>query len=380
MSSRVALVRCKDYDSDRVRSAVGQALGLLGGMKRFVQRHDRVLVKPNLLAPRPIEAAVTTHPAVVEAVVQAVQSAGGIVTIGDCPGGHTDRPDLERTYRVSGMAGVAERTGAELDWHPEPVEVEHSAGRYLKRARIARAVAEADVVITVPKLKTHILTGLTGAVKLCFGAVPGRAKTGYHLRYPKVREFSGALLDLHDMVGPRLTVMDAVVGMEWDGPSGGDPRHGGTILASGNSLACDVAAAWLVGMDPLEVSTIQVAAEQGRLSPRAEDLDLAGESLSSLRVRDFRPASTRLMRTPLFNWLVDLFGRWVSPHPVVGQTCIGCGICARNCPAEAITILHQRAHIDYRRCIRCFCCQELCPQHAIAVRYPHLTRWWAQPG
>ena len=383
MNPRVALVRCEDYDPGGVQSAVSQALDLLGGMERFVQRGDRVLVRPNLIAPLPIEAAATTHPAVVEAVVRAVQKAGGMVIIGDCPGGRTEEADLGPSYRVSGMADVAERTGAELDYHPEPVEVEHPQGDYLKRAAVARAVVEADVIITVPKLKTHSLTGLTGAVKLCFGAIPGRAKTGYHLRYPKVRDFSGALLDLHDLVGPRLTVMDAVVGMEGDGPSAGDPRHVGAILASEDSLACDVAAAWLVGMDPLEVSTIQVAAEQGRISTRMENLNIAGESLFALQVEDFRPASTartRLMRTPLFNWLVDLLGRWVSPHPVVGEACTGCGTCAQNCPAEAITIFHEQAHIDYRRCIHCFCCQELCPARAMVIRYPRLTRWWAQPG
>jgi ferredoxin len=174
-----------------------------------------------------------------------------------------------------------------------------------------------------------------------------------------------------------------VVAMEGDGPSAGDPRHVGAILASGDSLACDVAAARLVGMDPLEVSTLRVAAEEGRISARVEDLHLAGESLYVLQIKGFRPASaahTRLMRTPLFDWLVDLLGRWVSPHPVVGDACTGCSTCAQNCPAEAITILHGRAHIDYRRCIHCFCCQELCPERAMTVRYPRLTRWWARPG
>jgi uncharacterized protein (DUF362 family)/Pyruvate/2-oxoacid:ferredoxin oxidoreductase delta subunit len=378
MNRRVALVACEDYDLSRVRGAVDEALELVGGIGRFVQRGDRVLVRPNLIAPRPIEDAATTHPAVVEAVVRVVQEAGGLVVIGDCPGGDTRPADLGRSYEASGMAGVAERTGAELDYDPEPVEVEHPQGRYLRKAALARAVVEADAIITVPKLKTHTLTGLTGAVKLCFGAVPGRAKTGYHLRYPKVRDFSGALLDLHDLVQPRLTVMDGVVAMEGDGPSAGDPRHVGAILASGDSLACDVAAARLVGLDPLQVSTIRLAADQGRIRTRPEDLDLAGASLSDLQVRDFRPASTRLTQLPLFNWLVDVFGRWVSPHPIVGEGCTGCGTCARNCPAEAITLLRGKPHIDYGRCIRCFCCQELCPERAMAVHQPRLTRRWVR--
>ena len=376
----VALVRCSDYNLYNVQHAVTQVLELIGGMRQFVGPGDRVLVKPNLISPRPIESAATTHPAVLEAVVCAVQEVGGRVIIGDCPGGITGRADLEHSYRIAGMVDVAERTGAELDYSPEPVVVEHPQGHYLKRATVARAVTQVDAIITVPKLKTHSLTGLTGAIKLCFGAVPGRTKTGYHLRYPKVRDFSGALLDLYDLVKPKLTVMDAVVGMEGEGPTAGEPRHVGTILASQNSLACDVAAAHLVGMDPLEVSTIQVAVEQGRISTQEEDRYWVGETLSSLQVEGFRPANTRILRMPLFNWLVDLLGRWVCPHPVVGKDCTGCGTCAQNCPTEAITIFQKMARIDNDLCINCFCCHELCPTQAMVIHYPRLTRWWVQPG
>jgi uncharacterized protein (DUF362 family)/Pyruvate/2-oxoacid:ferredoxin oxidoreductase delta subunit len=377
MTRRVAIVSCASYHQTTAQAAVDRAVGLLGGMDRFVRQGQHVMVRPNLIAPHPVEAAATTHPAVVEAVVRAVQGAGGLVTIGDCPGGNSHAASLEQSYQISGMADVAERTGTELDYDPEPVELDLPGGSYFRGAALARGISEADVVITVPKLKTHSLTGLTGAVKLCFGSVPGRAKTGYHLRYPKVYSFSGALLDIHDLVNPRLTVMDAVVGMEGDGPTGGDPRHVGAILASDDSLACDVVAAWLVGLDPLEVSTAQVAVDQGRIDSGWEDIDVVGEPLSSLRVKDFRPASTRLTRTPLFNRLVDILGPWMSPHPVVGEGCTRCGTCATNCPAEAITIQPVGAHIDHSQCTRCFCCQELCPERAITIHYPRLTRRWA---
>lgn len=378
MSRRVALVACENYQHPTAQDTVDRAVGLLGGMDRFVGQDQHVMVRPNLIAPHPVGSAATTHPAVVEAVVRAVQRAGGLVTIGDCPGGNSNASSLEQSYQISGMADVAERTGTELDYDPEPVERELPGGSYLRRAAVARGVAEADAVITVPKLKTHSLAGLTGAVKLCFGAVPGRAKTGYHMRYPKVNSFSGALLDIHDLVNPRLTIMDAVVAMEGDGPTGGDPRHVGAILASDDSLACDVVAAWLVGLDPLEVSTIRVAADQGRIDSGWGDIEVVGEPIANLQVRDFRPASTRLMRTPLYNRLVDVLGHWMSPHPVVGERCTSCGTCASNCPSEAITIQHGGAHIDHSQCIRCFCCQELCPERAITIHYPRLTRRWAK--
>ena len=173
--------------------------------------------------------------------------------------------------------------------------------------------------------------------------------------------------------------MDAVIGMEGDGPTGGQPRHIGAILASEDSVACDLVAAELVGMEPQEVSTQRAAALQGRPGADAANLELIGDPLADLRVDGFRPAGTRLIaRGPLYDRLVDLFGQWVSPHPVPTAECVGCGMCADNCPQRAISMSDGRPQIDYHRCIHCFCCQELCPEQAMDIRYPRLTRWWTR--
>jgi len=372
--SRTAIVKCADYQQDRVDRAVQESLNLLGGIEHHVRPGARVLIKPNLITARQPDEAVTTHPAVVKALVQVVQAAGGLVTIADSPGGPFSRKRLKEVYAASGMAQVAAETGARLNYDLATVNLPHPGGELLKGVTVIKAVAEAEVVITVPRLKTHTLTGLTGAVKVAFGAVPSPLKTEYHLRLPKVGDFSQALLDICSLVKPRLTVMDAVVGMEGEGPSAGIPRPIGAILASADSLACDVAAAALVGFDPLAVSTTRAAVGLGLTSGRLASVELVGDPLSELRVSSFKPASTWLATNRISEFLLGLYGRVAGPRPVMGSTCNGCRTCLRNCPPRAIAMVDKRPVVDYGQCIRCFCCQELCPQQAVSIHHPWLGR------
>jgi uncharacterized protein (DUF362 family)/Pyruvate/2-oxoacid:ferredoxin oxidoreductase delta subunit len=372
--SRTAIVQCADYQQDRVDRAVRQSLNLLGGIERYVWPGAKILVKPNLITARRPDEAVTTHPTVVRALVQFVQAAGGLVTIADSPGGPFSHERLEEIYATSGLAQVAAETGARLNYDLTTVDLPHPEGELLKGVTVIKAVAEADVVITVPKLKTHTLTGLTGAVKVAFGAVPSPLKTEYHLRLPKVGDFSQALLDICSLVNPRLTVMDAVVGMEGEGPSAGNPRPIGAILASADSLACDVAAAALVGLDPLAVSTTRAAVSLGLTSGRLADIELVGDPLSKLRISSFKPASTWLATNRISEFLLGIYGRLAGPRPVMNSNCNGCRTCQRNCPPQAITMVNKRPVVDYGQCIRCFCCQELCPQQAVTIHHPWLCQ------
>jgi uncharacterized protein (DUF362 family)/Pyruvate/2-oxoacid:ferredoxin oxidoreductase delta subunit len=372
--SRTAIIKCTDYRQDRVDRAVQESLNLLGRIERYVQPGAKVLIKPNLITARRPEEAVTTHPAVVKALVQVVQAAGGLVTIADSPGGPFSHKRLEEIYAASGMTQVAAETGARLNYDLSTVNLPHLGGKLLKGVTVIKAAAEADVVITVPRLKTHTLTGLTGAVKVTFGAVPSPLKTEYHLRMPKVGDFSQALLDICSLVRPCLTVMDAVVGMEGEGPSAGDPRPIGAILAGTDSLACDVTAAALVGFDPLAVSTTRAAVRMGLTSGRLADVELVGDPLSELKVSSFKPASTWLATNRISEFLLGLYGSVAGPKPVTDSACNGCRTCLRNCPPQAITMVNKRPVVDYGKCIRCFCCQELCPQQAVTIHHPWLDR------
>lgn len=381
MDNRVALVRCAHYEQFQVEAAVRQAVELLGGMRQFVRSGQRVLVKPNLLQPSDPVQAIVTHPAVVRAVVRLAQEAGGRVLIADNP---VVVPPTglgwRSAYEKTGLAAVADETGAELNMHIVPQLRPHPAGKLLKRVDTTQFVTEADVVISVPKLKTHGLMRLTGAVKNLFGTVPGTTKFGYHVKLETVERFADMLLDLATFVRPVLSIMDAVVGMDGDGPSGGRPFPIGAILAGPDPVAVDLAALGLVGHERTTVPTIAAAVQRGWSTGRLADLALLGDALPDLRVTGFRlPPGGQGLATNLPGVLRRLGTRQLVATPVVTEHCAACGLCVENCPMHAVTLPAGRARIDLAGCIRCYCCHELCPEHAIELHRPLLAQLAAWP-
>ena len=188
----MSLIRCSSYETTQVEAALRQLLEPLGGMQAFVQPGQRVLLKPNLLMPVRPARAVTTHPAVVEAVIRMVQEQRAEPFIVESPGGPLhNNLGMRRVYRDTGIMEVAERTGITLHYDSASSQVPAPGGALLKRIDIIDAWQEADVVIGMPKLKTHGKTTITGAVKNLFGIVPGLLKTAYHSKLEGIDEFFG---------------------------------------------------------------------------------------------------------------------------------------------------------------------------------------------
>ncbi len=378
MDNRVALVRCREYEAGQVEAAVRQAVNLLGGIESFVRPGQRVLVKPNLLLPSDPARAIVTHPTVVRAVVKLAHEAGGRVIIADNPATPLPHSAWSAAYDKAGWAAVAAETDAELNTHIIPQQHPHPEGRLLKRVDVSSFLTEADVVLSLPKLKTHGLMRFTGAVKNLFGVVPGPLKFGYHVKLQTVDRFAEMLLDLASFVRPALTVMDAVVGMDGDGPSAGRPFPIGAVLAGTNPVAVDVAALTLVGHDPTSVPTVAAAIGRGWTT----DLELLGDDLAALRVEGFRlpPGGSHTG----MEWAPDFLRQWgvkqLVASPFVTERCIGCGACVVNCPAQTISLVEGRARIALAKCIRCYCCHELCPEQAIVLRQPWLGQMMARLG
>lgn len=377
MKTQVAIVPCRDYERDTVHEAVKRGVDLIGGIGRFVRPGEEVLLKPNLVMKKRPEEAATTHPAVVQAVARLVQSAGGLVTIGDSPGGPYTGWMLDQVYRATGMTEVAERTGALLNRDLGEVTAEHPEARIARSLTLTAAAAKAGAIISLPKLKTHGQALFTGAVKNLFGTVPGMKKAEYHFKMTDPESFSDMLVDIARFLKPRLSVMDAVVGMEGAGPTAGTPSHIGLILVSASPFALDVAACTLVGIDPLEVPTIAAAHRRGIQEGSLEGIEVLGAKIADYRLRDFVRPSIRELNYAEFapRFLRPYLNRSLRPKPVfVHSGCTGCRTCHDCCPPRAIRMVDRRPVVDLDQCIRCFCCQELCPRKTVRIYRPWLLR------
>lgn len=372
----VSLTHCPTYDLPALEAALRRLLEPLGGVCAFVEPGQRVLLKPNLLMPAHPGRAITTHPAVVEAMVRLVREAGGEPFIADSPGGplHT-RSGMRRVYGATGLQEMAERSGVLLHYDSTAVQVPTPDGVLLKRLDLLKVWQEADVIIALPKLKTHGLTTITGATKILFGLVPGLTKSGYHAKLADLDRFCDMLLDIVACVRPALFVMDGVLGMEGNGPSlHGSPRHVGVLLASQDGIATDAVVCQIIGLDPDRLPLFRAAARRGWWPV---EVAVVGTAVAEVAVPDFRlPATTQAAaRRDGPGWLSQLATHTLTPRPVPQHgRCTACGTCVRICPQQAITIAARLAVVDYEHCIRCYCCHEICPEAAIGLEFSRLGR------
>lgn len=370
LKSKVALVRCPDYSRETVMEAVRRSFDLIGGLSAVIGKKDQVLIKPNLLAAKRPEQAVTTHPEVVAAVAEEVKRVGGQPVIGDSPGGV--RQDLSDVWSATGMREVSERIGVPL--------LSLEAGGSYRKLRdgqtyyISKVAMDADVIVNLPKLKTHSLVLFTGAVKNMFGVVPGLRKKETHLINPRSVPFSAALVDIFSFVVPQVTLIDGVEGMDGDGPSAGRKREVGLLLAGCDAVAVDTVAAMAVGLDPTQIHTCQIAARQnlGVCSPN--QIQVVGDSLERLEIEKFaRPCTDLSSLIPAR--LARLVRRFFYVHPrVLGEICTNCNTCVKGCPTSALAPGPSHPRFRPQECIGCLCCHELCPESAIRLKWSLLAR------
>jgi uncharacterized protein (DUF362 family)/Pyruvate/2-oxoacid:ferredoxin oxidoreductase delta subunit len=368
--STVALERCCSYSPDEVDAAVGRALRAIGCYGEAELEGKRVLIKPNLASAKHPSRCITTHPAVVGAVISCLKSRGAHVAVGDSPAGAVR--GVRRVWSETGMIEVCRERRAEL------VNLEESGWEMLSAGGrsypVARAVLGFDYIVNVPKLKTHVLTLMTGAIKNMFGCVPGFQKSALHLQFPRPGSMSSALVDVFSLARPWITLVDAVDAMEGNGPSSGSPRHLGLVAASDDCTALDTVLAGLLGIDPKKVPTTREAARRGLGQARREAISVVGTEAGRGEAEGFKvPANWKFFLIP--GILGSLVGRLVWVRPLVEtETCSGCGDCVRMCAAGAIALAGGRAVIDRSLCTCCLCCQEACSEGAVQTRMSRLAR------
>lgn len=371
--SKVILLGCSDYGYQRVKEKIDYGVYLLGGWPGLVKPGEKILLKPNLLAPEPPERAVTTHPAVFRAMAEGLLQAGVKPVFGDSPAVSS----TEKAASRAGLMAVAGELGLELADFKRGENVSFKGYFQERSFIIARAITDCDGIISLPKLKTHGLTRLTGAVKNQFGCIVGFNKGAFHAKLPRVDDFARMLVDLNLYLRPRLYVMDGIVIMEGNGPRGGAPRKGGLLIMSTDPVALDATMCRLTGVKPEEVPTVKFGREAGLGWYEEDRIELLGDDLKSLQL----PGGIKGKSSRALPIRSTWFDNAVNPRPQISaDNCINCGLCINSCPLRPTAVNWAGAAgesppvYDYKRCIRCYCCQELCPDGAIDICTPWAGR------
>jgi uncharacterized protein (DUF362 family) len=280
----VSVIRCQNYSEPEVKRAMSELLSQIDGLKD-VKGGMKVVIKANLVTFMKPEKAATTHPALLCELVRLLVERGAKVVIGDSPGGLYTKAYVERVYSATGMK-CAEAEGASLNRNFDISSANFPEAVAAKSFEYTAYLDDADMIINFSKLKTHGMMGLSAAVKNLFGAIPGTEKPEYHYRYPNPRDFANMLIDLNEYFKPSLCIVDAVTGMEGNGPTMGNPRHIGALLASTDPYKLDVVCAHLIGLSKDDVPTLQESFRRGLIPADVHELDLAC-NIDSFKVPDF---------------------------------------------------------------------------------------------
>jgi uncharacterized protein (DUF362 family)/NAD-dependent dihydropyrimidine dehydrogenase PreA subunit len=359
----VTLQACNEYQLDRVRDAIKASIMPLGGMARFVKSGMKVLLKPNLLSANTPEQFVTTHPFVVQAVAELVKEAGGVIWIGDSPNSSVKDNQMEYLWKKTGMAEIAQEIGAKLI----PFKGVSWSRLHEYDYFIAKPTTDADLIINLPKLKTHTQTLYTGAIKNLFGVIPGARKSAAHIHAPGIKDFSQLLVDVLELVHPGLTILDAVKGLEGNGPgASGTPHSYQCIAASMDPVALDTVFTHAMGYRKGEVLHLADAGKRKLGNADLEQIRIEGDASLLHFGRLQLPTSRWFFNIP--SWLSAPIANQLKLQPNVNvEKCTGCGTCSKVCPANVIT-KGKPPIFQLADCIGCMCCSESCPEGAITPK------------
>ncbi len=371
MNNLVGLLKCPEYKLELILERLKKLLELIQFAVSSV-RGKTVLLKPNMLGAYPSEMGITTNPIFVEAAIVLFKELGAKLWLGDSPNGIFP---IDEVWQKTGMHDLCKKYGVK----EKPFEREGSINQ--QGIQIAKPALDADILVNLPKLKTHGLTILTVACKNLYGCVPGLVKTTYHKKFLDHLNFAKQIVKIAELAKPSLHLVDGIVGMQGNGPSAGYPKKLNVILVGQNHHLIDEACCRLVGLDPTHLDTL-IAAKEYNLWDEKNSAKIIGDTLE-----DCQPDSFILPKTYTKGWrdwfisklVIDRIMSGVSIKPkILKNKCVKCGLCVKSCPVQAISQKNEntRPKIANKKCIECYCCHEICPSLAIDLNESILIKLW----
>ena len=360
--SKVYIYKCDSYNDEDIKPIIKEIIGLYDELKN-IKKGTKVVIKANLVSAMAPDKSATTHPKILKALTDYLLEKECEVVIGDSPGGVYTKPYLKTIYNVTKM----NETNAKLNDNFATKKVTYNEAKVLKTFEYTSYLDEADLLINFSKLKTHGMMGMSASVKNLFGTIPGTLKPEYHYRFPNHDDFANMLIDINTYFKMPINIIDAIDGMEGNGPTSGSTRHIGLILTSSNPYELDYIASKIIGLNPEEVPTIKESIKRELCNPLTIEVN---DDINKYIIKDY----VLIKNHPLLfmddkKLIGKIANKLFSNKPVCKENkCIGCQKCANICPMKAITMVNNKPSIDRNKCIKCYCCQEFCPVGAMQVK------------
>ena len=367
--SKVIIKECIDYNLSAVIEKLNSGMELIGGWGAFVKPAMKVLLKVNLIGPKSSDTAAVTHCEFVRAITKILKKMGCIVWIGDSSGGAiAGIAPTAQGFEVSGLNKIAKEEGAEIKNFDREGVVERSiTADYGDKIYLAKPIFDADLVINLPKFKTHTAGIYTGAVKNVFGFIPGLKKAEYHKLLPDPKNFGSMLADIHENSKIALHIMDGITAMQGEGPTAGDVYNAHKILISTDPLALDTVAAKMIGLNIKDIPILNAARERNMGQWKLEDIQLCGDYNYPPELKDFKiPKRFSSKKKQNYSSLIRVIDFLKTRPKIKLSLCKQCNMCVESCPVQAID--KETKIIDYSKCIECMCCHELCRYKAVELK------------